>query len=102
MNILVEPPKEIFITKKEFDNFTYMDLACFWCNWKVAFCYNEDGSIEMYTGDEDICDRCMRNWRFREIAWYEMERAAMFVCTIPQDTELYWFIKNKLDHLIMK
>lgn len=102
MDILVNPPKEIFITKEQFENFSYYDLACFWCNWKLAFCFDDNGDIQVYTHSEDFCDRCCRNYRFKGIKWYENESAEMFICTIPKENELYGFVTKKLKHLIMK
>ena len=54
MDILVNPSKEIFITKEQFENFSYYDLACFWCNWKLAFCFDDNGDIRVYTHSEDF------------------------------------------------
>lgn len=102
MDILVNPPKEIFITKEQFENFSYYDLACFWCNWKLAFCFDDNGDIRVYTHSEDFCDRCCRNYRFKGINWYINEMAEMFICTIPKENELCNLILKYFDHLIMK
>jgi hypothetical protein len=102
MEILINPPKKISVTKEEFNNFTYYDLACFWCNWKVAFCFDEYDNIDMFTGKEDICERCMKNHRFKDIIWYNISKAEMFTCKIKKENKLYEFIINKLGYLIMK
>lgn len=101
MNILINPPKEIFVTKEEFDNFTYYDMACFWCNWKVAFCY-EDDMLVMYTGKRNICDLCARNHRFKDIQWYDIPRVEMYVCRIPKSNDLCVIIEKHLGYLIMR
>lgn len=101
MNILINPPKEIFVTKEEFDNFTYYDMACFWCNWKVVFCYEED-MLVMYTGKRDICDLCVRNHRFKGIQWYDIPKAETYTCRIPKENDLYSFIERHLGYLIMR
>lgn len=102
MEILINPPKEIPVTKEEFMNFTYYDLSCFWCNWKAAFCIDDNNNIEVYTHREEFVNRCCRNYRFKDIIWYDIESAEMFTCTIPKGDKLYDFIINNLQHLIMK
>lgn len=102
MEILINPPKEIPITKEEFMHFTYYDLACFWCNWRLAFCFDDDNNIEVYTHREEFVDCCCRNYRFKDITWYDIESAEMFTCTIPKENKLYDIITKKLQHLIMK
>lgn len=102
MDILINPPKEIFVTKEEFMNYSYYDLACFWCNWRVAFCFDDDNNIKAYTNNERLCYRCCRNYRFKNIKWYEIEVAEMFTCTIPKENELRNLVLKYFNHLIMK
>ena len=102
MEILINPPKEIDVTKEELKNFTYMDLACFWCNWPVAFSYDEEENLTMYTGREDLCYKCRRNYRFQGLKWYEIQKAGMYYCMIPKGSKLFQFITLKLSSLIMK
>jgi hypothetical protein len=102
MNILINPPKKIFVTKEEFEDFTYYDMACFWCNWRVAFHYDECENIVMYTGKEDICQRCLKNHRFSNITWYQQSKSETFFCIIKKDSNLYDFITKKLTYLIME
>lgn len=102
MDILINPPKKIPVTKEEFKNFTCYELACFWCNWKAAFYYNENGDLKMYTGRENITYLCSRNHRFKGIIWYEMSAVEMYFCIIPKDTKLYHFMKKHFSYLIME
>lgn len=102
MEILINPPKEIFITKEQFENFTYNDIACFWCNWRIAFTFLENKDIKMYTHNECFVNYCMKNYRFKNIKWYVNESSETFNCVIPKDNNMYKFIINKLNHLIMK
>jgi len=102
VGIILNPPKEIPVTKEVFKDFTYYEMACFWCNWKVAFYYDDNDDLKMYTGKEDICYRCMKSHRFAGITWYENSSAEMYCCTIPKGTALNEFVVNKLNHLIMR
>lgn len=101
MEILINPPKKIPVTKEAFHNFSFYDLACFWCSWRLAFEYDDNNDIVAYTNNESFMCACLRSRRFKGITLYEMPSAEMYRCTIPKEDILYNFIENKLKHLIM-
>lgn len=102
MELLINSPQRIYVTKEEFIGFSYYELACFWHNWKVAFYLNDNFDLVMYTGREYVCCTCMKNHRFKGIDWFEIPSAEMYRCTITKDSDLYLFITEKLHYLIMK
>lgn len=102
MNILINPPKEIFTTYEEFKSFSYFGIAAFFCNWKVCFHKNEDGSIKMWTHRYNIADTCMNSKRFNGIDWYENSAAEVYNCTIPKDSKLIHTIEKKFKYLFLK
>ena len=102
MDIIINPPREIFVTKEEFLHFTFFELACFWCNWKLAWYFDDDKNIKIYTGRETFAYCCYNNYRFKDITIYEIPEAEMFYCIIPKENKLYKFITNNLKHLELK
>jgi hypothetical protein len=102
MDVLINAPKEIYTTFEEFTHFTYYEIAAFFCNWKVCFYKNEDGSIKMRTSKWSIADTCMKSKRFEGIDWFENESTEVYSCTIPKDNKLIEIIETKFNYLFLK
>jgi len=101
-DILVNPPKEVPLTVEEFHNLSYFGLASFWCNYKVIFYYNEDKNLKMYFHNERIIELFQKNYRFKDIEWYEISNAGMYTCIIPKECEVFKTIEKHFNHLILK
>lgn len=101
-DILINPPKEVPLTVEQFKHLSYFGIASLWCNYRVIFYYNEDRDLEMYFHDYIIFKLCEKNYRFKNIEWYEIPSAEMYTCTIPKDHEVVKTIEKYFTHLILK
>jgi len=102
MDILINVPKEVFTTYQEFISFSYYEVAAFFCNWKICFHKNEDGSIKMWTHNKKLVYKCIDSRRFIGINWFENSSAEVYNCTIPKDNNLIKIIESKLKYLFLQ
>lgn len=101
-NILINAPKSIPLTRKEFKELSILEYTSVFINYPVVFHYTDEDDLKLYTNNWNIAMLGTKNWRFKNIDWYENSSLETYTCIIPKSNELYGYIQRKLNHLIMK
>lgn len=101
MDILLNSPRDIPVTLKEFYHFSYMDLSCFFINWPVCISKGDNGELTLWTISYDSMYICMDNHRFKGITWYVNESTGVYSCAIPEGP-LNTLLRTKFNHLFLK
>ena len=102
MEIYINPPNEVWTTREEFNSFSYMDLACFFVNWKMCIEELDNGDFKIFNSSAGLTDRCHNNHRFKDLKWYVIESAELYHCTIPKGHSVHKFIGKHFKHLVLK
>lgn len=102
MEVLINPPKEIYTTLDEFMHFSFYEIASFFCNCNLCFSKNEDGSIKLWTSRSNLAYACLESRRFKGLNWKHNEGAEFYHCTIPKDNKLFELIERKCQHIFLK
>lgn len=99
--IWIKKPDKIDITKDQFYQLSYTGVASLFCSWGFVFHYDDNDNLIMYTHRLSFVERCLRNIRFKDIKWFENERAEMYFCTIPKDSRVFNIIVKNFKDLVM-
>lgn len=98
--ILLNAPKNIPYTVKDFDNISIMGLSSLFCNYKIFFCERTD-NITMYM-QHHLGDIFFKTRRFEGIDFFQDLSVEMAYCIIPKDNALVKTIEKYYNHLIMR
>jgi len=101
-DILINAPKQVPLTRKEFKDLSVYEFASVFINYPVVFHYTDKKDLKLYTSKEYFCNCCSKNWRFKKIQWYNIGSLETYTCVISKRNKMFAFITDKLDHLIMK
>lgn len=100
--ILLNAPKKVEITAKQFDKLSYIGLASFFCSYKAVIEKDEEKKQYLLYMLEGECDRFFQKGRFTGLKWRIWREAEMVACEIPFDHQIAKTIENYFSHLIME
>ena len=103
--LLINPPKEVYVTKEQFDKMSYMGIATFFCNFPGAILERED-NYEVYMQEwraQHYFNLKEKNQkRFEGLSFVKYESAEMGMITVPKDHILANTLNKYFKHLFLK
>lgn len=100
--LYIEAPKQIPLTKKEFNHLSYFGMANLFINYRLVI-LDEDTFYKCYltqSGDFEYLVRT--NYRFKDLKWFENSSVELSIVNIDKNSKYGSFIENKFQHLILK
>ena len=101
MEILINPSKEVFLTKDEFEHLSFYGISAFFINYKACVSRLENDDFKIYTNQYDLAIFSSRNYRFKNMSWYKNEAAEFYHCTVT-DQKLKQTIEKYFLHKFLK
>lgn len=100
--LYIEAPKQISLTKEEFDHLSYFGIANLFVSYKLVI-LDENNFYKCYltqSGDFEYLVRT--NYRFKDLKWFENSSVELSIVNIDKNSKYGNFIEKNLQHLILK